>query len=236
MILVLQFRTDQSGWHEVKCIYDSVEKGYNDFLFMNIMSPFVTTEMILDKLSQAKAVILGGLGEGGYEDEEPHKVEARQTMLQKITPIIETIRDRNIPTLGMCFGHQVIADILGGEVVSEPSMAESGIAEIILTEEGKNDPLLASMPEIFHGIVSHKSSVVELPKGAVLLAYSKKCPIQGFRYQSHIYGLQLHPELDLNDYHFRMQLYPEYTKHKVNYDENQEIIAKQILTNFLNQI
>lgn len=233
MILVLQFRTDQSGWHEVKCIYDSVDKNYNDFLFMNVMSPFVTTEMILYKLKVAQAVILGGLGEGGYEDIEPHKVQNLRDMLDKLSPVIHLISDGSIPTLGICFGHQVLADILGGEVVTDPDMAESGIAEIILTPEGQKDPVLQSLPESFYGIVSHKSSVINLPLGAEILAYSDKCPVQGFRYQSNIYGFQLHPELDIQDYYSRMQLYPEYMKHKVEFSDQQEILARKILTNFM---
>lgn len=236
MILVLQFRTDQSGWHEVKCIYDVADKNYNDFLFMNVMSPFVTTEMILDKLKVAKSVILGGLGEGGYEDIEPHKIKNLQDILDKISPVINTIKYSSIPTLGICFGHQVLADLLGGEVVAEPSMAEAGLAEIILTPEGKEDILLKSLPESFYGIVSHKSSVIQLPEGALLLAYSDRCPIQGFRYQSNIYGFQLHPELNLQDYHSRMKLYPEYTKHKLQTDDNKEILAQQILINFINKL
>lgn len=233
MILVLQFRTDQSGWHEVKCIYDSVGKNYNDFLFMNVMSPFVTTEMILDKLKVAQAVILGGLGEGGYEDIEPHKIQNLRDMIDKLSPVIHLISDSSIPTLGICFGHQVLADILGGEVVTDPNMAESGIAEIILTSDGKKDPVLQSLPGSFHGIVSHKSSVIQLPEGADLLAYSDRCPIQGFRYKSNIYGFQLHPELDISDYRSRMKLYPEYMKHKVEFSDQQEILARKILTNFM---
>lgn len=236
MILVLQFRTDQSGWHEVKCIYDSVNKNYNDFLFMNVMSPFITTEMILDKLEVAQAIILGGLGEGGYEDIEPHKIKNLRDMLDKLSPVIHALKNKSIPTLGICFGHQVLADILGGEVVTDPNMAESGIAKIMLTEIGKEDPLLASLPDSFHGIVSHKSSVLTAPQGSKILAYSEKCPIQGFRYNSNIYGFQLHPELDIQDYYSRMQLYPEYMKHKLDHANTENILAKNILINFINTL
>jgi GMP synthase-like glutamine amidotransferase len=236
MILVLQFRTDQSGWHEIKCIYDSVDKSYNDFLFMNVMSPFITTEMILDKLKVAKAVILGGLGEGGYEDYEPHKVDNLNYMLDKIHPVIQHIQSQPVPTLGICFGHQVLADLLGGSVVTDPNMAESGVAEIMLTDIGRQDPLLQFLPDNFYGIVSHKSSVLTLPKGADILAYSDRCPIQGFKYNSNIYGFQLHPELNVEEYSERMQLYPAYAKHKLDNTEEKEILAQQILINFINTL
>jgi GMP synthase-like glutamine amidotransferase len=236
MILVLQFRTDQSGWHEVKCIYDTVEKSYNDFLFMNVMSPFITTEMILDKLKVAKALILGGLGEGGYEDYEPHKIDNLNHILDKMQTIVHHIQSQSIPTLGICFGHQVLADLLGGSIVTDSNMAESGIAKIILTEIGKKDPLLTSLPDEFHGIVSHKSSVLNLPQGAELLAYSDRCPVQGFKYKSNIYGFQLHPELNVSDYYSRMQLYPEYAKHKLDATKEEKILAPQILINFINKL
>jgi GMP synthase-like glutamine amidotransferase len=236
MILVLQFRTDQSGWHEVKCIYDSVDKSYNDFLFMNVMSKFITTEMILDKLKVVKAVILGGLGEGGYEDYEPHKIDNLNYMLDKINSVIQHIQSQSVPTLGICFGHQVLADLLGGSVVTDPNMAESGVAEIMLTDMGRQDPLLQFLPDNFYGIVSHKSSVLTLPKGADILAYSDRCPIQGFKYNSNIYGFQLHPELNVEEYSERMQLYPEYAKHKLDTTEEKEILAQQILINFINTL
>jgi GMP synthase (glutamine-hydrolysing) len=236
MILVLQFRTDQSGWHEVKCIYDAVDKKYNDFLFINVMSPFITTRMILDKLKIAKSVILGGLGEGGYEDIDPHKIKNLQDMLDKISPVINIIKETSIPTLGICFGHQVLADLLGGKVLSDPNMAESGIAKIILTPEGKEDPILEYLPESFYGIVSHKSSVIKLPEGSSLLAYSDRCPVQGFRYKSNIYGFQLHPELNIESHKDRIKLYPEYSKHKLKSVDNQEILAQQILINFINKL
>jgi GMP synthase-like glutamine amidotransferase len=236
MILVLQFRTDQSGWHEVKCIYDTVDINYNDFLFMNVMSTFVTAEMISDKLKVAQAVILGGLGEGGYEDYEPNKIVNLNNILGKMKPIVDSIQSQCIPTLGICFGHQLLADLLGGSVVTDPNMAESGVAEIMLTDKGRQDPILDSLPEVFNGIVSHKSSVLTLPQEAEILAYSQKCPIQGFKYKSNIYGFQLHPELNMQDYYSRMQLYPEYMKHRVDYSENQEIMAGKILINFINTL
>ncbi len=236
MILVLQFRTDQSGWHEIKCIYDSVDKSYNDFLFMNVMSPFITTEMILDKLKVAKAVILGGLGEGGYEDYEPHKVDNLNYMLDKIKPIVDSIQSQPVPTLGICFGHQVLADLLGGSIVTDSNMAESGVAEIMLTDMGRQDPILQFLPDTFYAIVSHKSSVLTLPQGAEILAYSERCPIQGFKYKSNIYGFQLHPELNVKEHSERMQLYPEYAKHKLDTTEEKEILAQQILINFINTL
>ncbi len=236
MILVLQFRTDQSGWHELKCIYDKADKNYDEFLVLNVMASFVTTEFLLRLLSSTKGIILGGLGEGGYEDTEPYKREKLQTMLAKLRPVVQEVNKKQIPILGICFGHQVLADILGGIVVTDTRFAESGIGKIFVTEEGRKDPLLATMPDTFHGIVSHKSSVIKLPQESVLLAYSEKCPIQGFRYQSHLYGFQLHPELTVEDHSFRMQLYPEYNQHALLYRENQDIIAQHILTNFLQQL
>ena len=77
-----------------------------------------------------------------------------------------------LPVLGICFGHQLLARALGGRTAWNPAGVEVGVVEIALTEAADDDPLLSGMPSRFPACVSHRQSVLELPQGGVQLASS----------------------------------------------------------------
>lgn len=101
-----------------------------------------------------------------------------------------------IPVLGICFGHQLLAWALGGEVDYNPQGVEVGTVRIELTDRGVGDPLLSVLPAEFDAQLSHSQSVIHLPKGARLLASSEMEPHQAFTWGEHAWGIQFHPEFD----------------------------------------
>ncbi len=101
-----------------------------------------------------------------------------------------------IPILGICFGHQLLAQAIGGRVDKNPRGLEVGSITIHLTREASRDRLFNHMPDQFTANVSHTQSVLELPEGARLLAHSKREPVQAFGYGEQIWGVQFHPEFD----------------------------------------
>lgn len=230
MILLIQFRTDQSGWHEIKSVYEATGLTHDKFTIVNASNESVTTSDISDLAQRSDLVLLGGVGESGYEANTKKAKEVFAKSKGKIANVIPQLAEENIPTLGLCFGHQLIADSLGGVAETADRHAETGVAEIQLTEDGKQDQLLSVMDNSFSAIVGHKVSVTELPDNCTLLARSQNCPIQSFRHKDNMYGFQFHPELDKQALKERLEMYPEYKNNKVTSAENnQTIITERIL-------
>jgi len=99
-----------------------------------------------------------------------------------------------VPVLGICYGHQLLAHSLGGEVDFHPGGREVGTVSVRVLPEGREDALLSTLPSVFRAHCSHAQSVLELPEGAVRLAASESEAIQAFRFGPSAWGVQFHPE------------------------------------------
>lgn len=104
---------------------------------------------------------------------------------------------KQVPILGICFGHQMLAYALGGLVEYNPRGAEYGTVHIRFSLVRTHDALFHSLPTQIDVQVSHQQSVMELPDGAVWLAGSDGDPHQAFRFGPNAWGVQFHPEFNL---------------------------------------
>ena len=102
--------------------------------------------------------------------------------------------EREIPILGVCYGHQLLAWAFGGEVGFHPHGREIGSVDIELTAAASQDALLGTLPARFLAQVSHQQSVLKLPPQAVLLAHNDFEPNHAFRIGRSTWGIQFHPE------------------------------------------
>ncbi len=104
--------------------------------------------------------------------------------------------------LGVCYGHQLLAQTLGGRIDWSPAGEEIGTATVELTDLGREDPLFEGLPSALVMQASHSQSVIELPPGARCLARNAHDPVQAFAMGSNVWGLQFHPEFDAHVSHF----------------------------------
>lgn len=101
-----------------------------------------------------------------------------------------------LPVLGVCYGHQLLAHALGGQVDYLPGVPEVGTVAVRLSPAARADVLLGGLPETFSAQATHAQTVRCLPDGAVLLAGNDYEPHHAFRVGQHAWGLQFHPEFD----------------------------------------
>ncbi len=110
-----------------------------------------------------------------------------------ISPTREWVNDaidRGLPCLGVCWGHQLLADVLGG-TVRDMGAYEIGYSEI---EQVGDSRLFEGIDERFVAFTSHQDEVATLPPGADPLA-TNEYSNHGFR-KDHVFGVQFHPEYD----------------------------------------
>lgn len=159
---------------------------------LGVFAELVSPNIDLIKLKDAKGIIFSG-GPQNLSDSDSLKVDRK-------------VFDLGIPILGICYGMQLTAFMLGGKVKAGKT-SEYGSTEITAKKNSK----------IFKGLskdqivwMSHGDYVAKLPKDFVSVASSKNCPITGMENtKKKIYCLQFHPEV----------------KHTVN--------GKRIIENFL---
>lgn len=103
----------------------------------------------------------------------------------------------DLPILGICYGHQLLAHALGGEVDYHPLGLEIGTVEIKLSDQAEQDVLFQGLPQCFSAHATHRQTVIKLPENAVVLANNAFEPHHAFRIGQNAWGLQFHPEFNV---------------------------------------
>jgi GMP synthase (glutamine-hydrolysing) len=123
-------------------------------------------------------------------------VTERAAWSERTAGWIRDAMDIELPLLGVCFGHQLMAHALGGRVDYLPGGREIGTQPISARDGSQDDPLLAGLPVRFRAHTTHEQSVLEIPPGAVVLAGSDRDPHHLLRYGRHAASVQFHPEFN----------------------------------------
>ncbi|WP_406660603.1 GMP synthase subunit A [Methanolobus sp. ZRKC3] len=108
----------------------------------------------------------------------------------------EYVEKLDIPILGICLGHQLIAKTFGGEVGSGVSGGYADINVEIIEE----DDILKGLGPSTSVWASHADEVLTMPEGFIQLARSDICEIEAMKHpEKPIYGVQWHPEVAHTD-------------------------------------
>jgi GMP synthase (glutamine-hydrolysing) len=99
------------------------------------------------------------------------------------------------PIFGICFGHQMLAEALGGRVVKNPRGREIGTVKVKLEASAASDAIFGGVPKEIAANATHVDAVAELPPEATLLASTSLDPNAAFRVRR-AWGVQFHPEID----------------------------------------
>lgn len=117
----------------------------------------------------------------------------RYPFLNEEVRLLQSAFRRELPTLGICLGAQLMAKAAGSRVVRGPA-PEIGWFPVQLTEAGQQDPMFAGIPSEFMTFHWH-GDTYDLPPKAVHLASSAQYPQQAFRLGPQAYALQFHLEV-----------------------------------------
>ena len=123
-------------------------------------------------------------------------VTDKQPWSEKTADWVKQAVEAEIPLLGVCYGHQLLAHAMGGVVGDNPRGKEFGTVSIRLNPDGRRDRLFDETPETFAAQACHSQSVLQLPTGATLLASSEMDPHHPFRISGRAWGVQFHPEFN----------------------------------------
>jgi len=132
--------------------------------------------------------VLGGPMDVWQEAEHPWLVDEKAF-------IKDAVEERGLPYFGLCLGHQLLAEALGGSV-GPSDTPEIGVLDVQLTEMGASGVLLDGIPEQFPCLQWHSAEIKTMPAGAVCLATTKACAVQAMSWGPRAYSLQFHLEVE----------------------------------------
>ncbi|XUO83455.1 glutamine amidotransferase [Halomonas sp. KM007] len=171
---------DQHGDFE-QLFIDQVQDALPDHLTLDVWDARLTSQPPEDIVA---AIITGS-----------HSMVSEQLpWSEALKPWLQQALADDLPLLGVCYGHQLMAAAFGGVSDYHPAGRESGTRSVRLTQAGRQDPLLGQLPECFVAHLTHAQAVMQLPPDTSILAHNCHDAHQALRYGPRQWSVQFHPE------------------------------------------
>ena len=118
-----------------------------------------------------------------------YSVNDDEPWIHHLERFVREVAKEEVPFVGVCFGHQLIAKALGGKVVKSHRGWGVGAKEVIVREDLELGPS-------FTVLTSHQDQIDSLPPGAEILGWNEHCPVSMLGVGDNMIGIQGHPEFD----------------------------------------
>jgi GMP synthase (glutamine-hydrolysing) len=145
----------------------------------------VVSEPIPDPMNYDAVIAFGGSQHIYDEKDYPFSINEDARIREAV--------QHDLPFLGICYGGQLLAHVLGG-LVTHLAQEEVGFVRVEFTEEGKKDPLYAGFSDYLQSFHWHED-VFDVPPEGILLGLSEHGIHQSFRFGRRAYGIQYHVEI-----------------------------------------
>ncbi len=167
----------------------------------------------LPALDETEAVVITG---------SAAMVSHREGWSEATAAWLRQVVQADLPVLGVCYGHQLLAQALGGKVGLNPNGRQIGTVTGWQLAAAKADPLLGHLPLQYAAQTSHSEAVLELPSGAELLASSPLAENFAIRFSQKAWGVQFHPE-------FSVPVMTEYIRRRADDIRKEGLSPEQLL-------
>jgi GMP synthase-like glutamine amidotransferase len=137
------------------------------------------------ELDECDAYLITGSKVSAYDD---------IAWIHELKSFVRSIHQHQKKLIGICFGHQLIAEALGGKVARSNGGWHVGVHGATLK---KNTTLFGSAQQEFNLIYNHQDQVLKIPQESILLASCKNCPVAMLAIEDHILSFQGHVEFDV---------------------------------------
>jgi GMP synthase-like glutamine amidotransferase len=237
-ILGIQFRENPASMAQERACIEREVGIYCDLEYVVATDGSVDWEHPEALMQVYSAVIIGGSSEfyfDGGKDKEDNARKTSYVFLERFSPLFKYIFDNDIPTLGICYGHQLLGAFAGAEVVCDKTQGKTCSHLVKLIVNKQDHFLFSDLPEEFFAHYGHKDSLISVPDGAVLLMNGgDQCRVSALQYKNNIYSTQFHPELSFGDMVDRIKNAPGYLPEGVAAEEifKDEPHSNLILQNF----
>lgn len=193
---------------------EALDDEYRSFVAVARVEESELEQLRLDMLGlptidvcQYSGIVVAGSPYGMTTPAEK-KSATQLRMEEELVRIFREVDESAVPCLTTGFGTEVAVALRGG-TVSRKWAEGPQMVDVLLTPEGRADPLLEGVPAEFSVYVDHREAVDTLPDGAVILAGSVTCPAQVLRLGERFWATQFNPELDSDAISARLRAFED---------------------------